>query len=257
MDDISKILALAPSAERDANSFRIRIRNEAERTFVSIDGAIGDDGYSGGVSSKDFSAAIRGKGPLSVYVNSPGGSFFDGSAIFQALRNHRHHVDIEVGSLAFSAASLIAMAGDRIRVSPSSAFGIHRSHTATAGNQRTLLDALQWLQKIDGVLIEAYRQRTGHSVELLNGWLDGPGGDGTLWTGQEIVDAGFADEVIENEYRAPVAASRQTVPVDRTTPSVTAVKNEPRWAIPPRDKQPGQRLAAAKLRLFKKSRVSI
>ncbi|MDF1843371.1 MAG: Clp protease ClpP [Rubripirellula sp.] len=255
MHDLNRILALSPSAARNADGFRVRIENRGESTYIAIDDLIGDDGAGGGIPAKDFANQIRGKGPLDIFVNTPGGSFFDGCSIYQALRRHKHHVSVEVGSLAFSAGSLIVMGGDLVRIHASSAFGIHRSHTIIQGNQRAVKDGLQWLEKIDEVLVAAYAERTKQPEATITRWLDGPGSDGSLWSGAEAVELGFADELIGSSKK--IAASKQPDQLS-SLPQIAAKKiDDPNWAIAPKQKPVGAGVAAAQMRLFKKPRRSI
>lgn len=259
MTDLDQLLNAAPVSDRNADAFRIQIQNRAESTFISIDDDIGSDGYGNGIAAKDVSAAIRTAGKIEVYIHSPGGAFFDGAAIFQALKRHKHRVEIEVGALAFSAASLIAMAGDHIRISPSSAFGIHRAWTVAKGNSAALKDALQWVEQIDKILVREYAAKSGQDEATIKRWLDGVGGDGTLWNGAEAVELGFADELIGSERKQLAASKTETSSSQvSTTPAIAAKKSKDQnWAIAPKAKPVGAVVAAAQMRLFKKPRRSI
>lgn len=259
MTDLDHLLNAAPASDRNADAFRIKIQNRAESTYISIDDDIGSDGFGNGIAAKDVSAAIRGAGKIEVYIHSPGGAFFDGAAIFQALKRHKHRVEVEVGALAFSAASLIAMAGDHVKISPSSAFGIHRAWTLAKGNSSALRDALQWVDQIDKILVREYASKSGQDEATIKRWLDGPGGDGTLWNGVQAVELGFADELIGAE-RKQLAASKTENSSSQvsTAPQIAAKKIDgENWALPPKAKPAGASVAAAQLRLFKRPRRSI
>src|SRR5688572_22104321 len=88
----------------------------AETAEMFIYDVIGD-GFFGGVSAsmvKDELAKLKGVSRITVHINSPGGSAFDGVAIYNQLKNHKAKIDVEIDGLAASAASVIAMSGDTI-----------------------------------------------------------------------------------------------------------------------------------------------
>lgn len=126
-----------------------------------------------------------------VRLNSPGGDVFEGFAIYNALARHPAEVVIEVDALAASAASIIAMAGDKIRMAANSMMMIHRAWTIAWGNALELTDVVALLEKVDANLVETYVARTGQKAADVQGWLDAE----TWMTAAEAVERGFADEI--------------------------------------------------------------
>lgn len=100
---------------------------DTEDDSTTIFDVIGENGMGGGVSLRRIAAALRRIGPnaVTVQINSPGGDMFEGIAIYNLLRTHPAAVTVEVLGLAASAASIIAMAGDDIRMSPGSFLMLH------------------------------------------------------------------------------------------------------------------------------------
>ena len=145
-----------------------------------------------------------------VDINSRGGDVFAASEIYTLLAQYPGNVTVNIQGLAASAASVIAMAGDKVRISPTAQLMIHKAWTATSGNSDDLQQESAVLNGIDESIINAYEAKTGlERTELLNmmeqeSWL----------TAQDAVDKGFADEVITfnttpqilNAYQVPKIA---------------------------------------------------
>lgn len=160
-----------------------------------------------GIEAIDVAETLRAHSDaerLVVRINSPGGDVFDGVAIFNSLLNFGTEVDVEVDGLAASAASLIAMAGDTIRMGKGTRMMIHRAWTVAMGNEEELCYVADVLRGIDGDLVNAYVERSGgdaeHIRELVNAetWL----------SAQEAVDEGLADEVMDAKSNRKTNQSR-------------------------------------------------
>lgn len=167
---------------------------------VSIFDRIGSDPWTGeGWTAKRMSGVLRSIGakPITVAMNSPGGDVFEGLAIYNLLREHPAEVTVSVMGLAASAASVIAMAGDKITMGLGSQMMVHRSWGMVIGNANDLAAAVPIFQGFDASMTEIYSARTGLTAEEIAAYLDGPqkSSDGTWFTAQEAVDAGFADTV--------------------------------------------------------------
>lgn len=147
-----------------------------------------------GVTAKDFITdlkAISAK-DITLFINSPGGSVFDGLAIYNAIRQHPANVTVKVMGVAASAASFIAMAGDKI-VMPENAFlMVHNPMGGVFGNAQEMRDWADTLDKIAASLIGIYVSRTGKSEDEIKSLLDAE----TWLTASEAVEMGFADEVL-------------------------------------------------------------
>ena len=160
---------------------------------------IGDDGWGGGISEGNVQTFLNDNRtkPVSIKINSLGGSFYSGLSIFNQLLDHPKPVTATVTGIAFSAASLIAMGADRLIMNEASDFGIHKAWTFTLGNADELTAAAEWLNSVDAHGITVYQAKSGASRQQVVDWLTGSGdGMGTKFSATEALAAGFCDEVI-------------------------------------------------------------
>lgn len=135
-------------------------------------------------------------GDLTIFINSIGGDVFAAADIYTALKEFKGKVTVKVSGIAASAASVIAMAGDEVFMSPSASLMIHNVSGSFAGNQYVAADAYAMLQEADEGLVAVYAAKTGKSRDELHDMLKA----NTMMTAQTAVDEGFADGILyENE----------------------------------------------------------
>ena len=188
-------------------------------------------------------------GALDVYINSPGGDVFAGYAIYNILRRHPARVTVHVDGLAASAASVVAMAGDRIVMPAASMMMVHRAWTLACGDAARLLDIAAELERVDGQLAQIYADRTGKAIEDIKALMAAE----TWMTGAEALALGFCDEVEPNKRIAalcgPEALARYKHP-----PELPSDGGE---SQPVEDKDPkeGERLAAQKRRFAFRKKI--
>jgi ATP-dependent protease ClpP protease subunit len=146
-----------------------------------------------GVSAKDFRNQLRNVtgGTIKLRINSPGGDVFDGIAMFNDLVAHKARVEVEVTGFAASAASLIAMAGDKITIADNAFFMIHNAWTCACGDRNSLGDVADILGQIDGALADTYAARTGMDRAEIVEMMD----DETWLSAEDARENGFADAV--------------------------------------------------------------
>lgn len=128
---------------------------------------------------------------IEVQINSPGGSVFDGIAIYNALRAHPARIVTRVDGLAASIASVIAQAGDRRVILPAAQMMVHRAWGACVGNTNDMTDMATVLAKQDTVIAEIYANRAGRKARDFLPKMETE----TWYTADEAVAAGLADEV--------------------------------------------------------------
>lgn len=152
------------------------------------------------VTAKSFKDDLETMGSidtLNVYINSPGGSVFQGQAIYSILRRFREKatVNVYVDGLAASIASVIAMAGTTVTMPANAMMMIHNPWRAVAGNAAELRKAADDLDKIRVSLVEAYMERVSGklSEDKLSELMDAE----TWLTAQECLDYGFCDQIVE------------------------------------------------------------
>lgn len=194
--------------------FEVNAAAEGNST-ISIFDYIGDDGAGGGVSAKRVAAALRslqGR-PITVEINSPGGNYFEGVAIYNLLRRHDAAVDVEILGIAASAASVIAMAGDTIAIAANAEIMIHEARGLFLGTKSDMRDAIDTLTHIDTAMCETYAARSGRPASDFAAMI---AGKDTYFTGQEAIDAGLADLMMDREAMMPVySASAEAIPTDK------------------------------------------
>lgn len=129
---------------------------------------------------------------ITVAINSPGGDVFDGTAIFNALRNHPANITTRIDGLAASMASIIALAGDTVQMASNAYYMIHNPWTFTWGDEHELRKEADLLGRIGGTLAETYMIKTGKTAKEIQQAMD----DESWYIGNEAADFGFVDEMI-------------------------------------------------------------
>jgi ATP-dependent Clp endopeptidase proteolytic subunit ClpP len=177
-------------------SFRNAV--ESNGTELILEGPIASESWWGDeVTPQEFREELKNhtSDKLTVVLNSGGGDVFAGLSIYNALRELDAEVTIRVDGMAASIASIIAMAGDKVIMSPGSLMMIHRPSVFAAGNVEDLDKAKSLLLKIEESITPIYTERTGLSAEKIAEMLEAE----TWMSADEAVELGFADEVIKTE----------------------------------------------------------
>lgn len=143
---------------------------------------------------------------IEVEVNSGGGSVFAGSEIYTALKSYKGNVTVKIVGLAASAASVIAMAGKKIIMSPTAQIMIHNSSTWTEGDYREMEHTAEVLKSINATIANAYRIKTGKTQEELLSLMDKE----TWMAADEAKELGFIDEIMFEETNQFVANLNQS-----------------------------------------------
>jgi len=173
---------------------------EPEDGVLDIDGEIvAEAGWftpDGACIARDFRKALDQYRNVTVHINSPGGDVMAGAEIYSALKEHRLNgkgsVTVIITALAASAASIVAMAADRILMHPVAYMMIHNPWTFAIGDAKELRKVAKTLDVISEGLIGAYAVRTGKSQDELKKLLEAE----TWMSAATCVEEGFADEII-------------------------------------------------------------
>lgn len=168
-----------------------------------------------GVTAAGFKAALKDMGAvdrLVVNINSPGGDVFDGIAIYNELVGHSADVTVRVTGLAASAASVIAMAGDRIEMGANAFLMIHNAWTVAMGDHRDMRQTADVLEKINSKLVQTYAKRSGQDENEIRDMMD----EETWLDSGDAIELGLADASFddsETDASASIDVSRfQNVP---------------------------------------------
>lgn len=159
------------------------------------------------------SELFAGSGPVTIWINSPGGDCFAASQIYTMLMDYKGSVTVKIDGIAASAASVIAMAGTEVLMSPTAMMMIHNPATSTFGDHKDMEKAIDMLEEVKAALINAYELRTGLPRKTISKMMD----DETWMNAKKAVELSFADRLLEDSKlaTAPEAYSFAASAVER------------------------------------------
>lgn len=170
------------------------IRNsEGERT-LRLEGPIDEDSVWGDeITPKAFRAELEeDTGDITVWICSPGGNVFAAAEIYTMLREYPGTVTVKIDSIAASAASVVAMAGDRVLMSPTGMLMIHDPSTIAMGNSEDMRKAIDVLNEVKESIINAYMAKTSLSHARIANFMSNE----TWMNAKKAVELGFADGIL-------------------------------------------------------------
>lgn len=141
---------------------------------------------------------MSGSGNITVWINSPGGDCVAAAQIYNMLMDYKGDVTVKIDGIAASAASVIAMAGTKVLVSPVSMLMIHNPMTAAFGNSEEMQKAIKMLSSVKDSIINAYEIKTGLSRAKLSHLMDAE----TWMDANKAVELGFADGIMSRADEA-------------------------------------------------------
>ena len=136
---------------------------------------------------------MSGSGDITVWINSPGGDCVAAAQIYNMLMEYPGNVTVKIDGIAASAASVIAMAGTRVMMSPVSMLMIHNPMTMAFGNTAEMQKAIDMLGEVKESIINAYELKTSLSRAKLSRLMDAE----TWMNANKAVELGFADAILE------------------------------------------------------------
>ena len=171
------------------------VRNEdtGSRTLV-LNGQISDETWFGDeVTPGLFRDELQScEGDITVWINSPGGDVFAAAQIYNMLMEYPGNVDVRIDGIAASAASVIAMAGNKVSMSPVAMMMIHNPMTVAMGDKKVMQQAIDMLDEIKESIINAYELKTGQSRTKIAHMMDTE----TWFNAKKAVELGFADDIL-------------------------------------------------------------
>lgn len=199
----------------------------SEMRTLFLNGEISDETWYGDeVTPKLFKDELEsGSGPISVWINSPGGDVFAAAQIYNMLMDYPYDVTVKIDGLAASAASVIAMAGTTVEMSPVAMMMIHNPATIAIGDSEEMKKAVKMLDEVKESIMNAYEIKTGLARDKISKLMDAE----SWFNAKKAVELGFADKilfadgqenvtendgngvVVGDEMSAPVMFSRQAV----------------------------------------------
>lgn len=218
------------------------VRNDDTTRTLYLDGAIAEESWLGDeVTPKQFKSDLfNGEGDITVWINSPGGDVFAAAQIYNMLMEYKGKVTVKIDGIAASAASVIAMAGGEVLMSPVSMLMIHNPMTIAIGDTEEMAKAITMLEEVKESIINAYELKTSMSRVKIANLMDAE----TWMNANKAVEMGFADKILyanvsESEGASgPMMFSRQ------------AVMNSILRKLPHMEKKTGTPIESLQKRLF-------
>lgn len=208
------------------------VRDSDEVRTLYLNGVISEETWWGDeVTPKIFKdELLAGTGDITVWINSPGGDVFAAAQIYNMLMEYTGKVTVKIDGLAASAASVIAMAGGDVYMSPVSMLMIHNPSTIAIGDSEEMLRAKALLDEVKESIINAYELKTGLSRTKLSHLMDAE----SWMNANKAIELGFADKIMFMESETPDLT-------DSLIFSRMAVTNSLISKLPKQPKQPKQK----------------
>ena len=172
-------------------------KEEPSERVLLISGVIAEESWlDDQVSPQQFKEELEnGEGDITVWINSPGGDCIAAAQIYNMLLSYKGTVTVQIDGIAASAASVIAMAGTKIMMSPVSMLMIHNPMTMVAGDRTEMEKAIAMLSEIKESIINAYEIKTKMTRESIAKLMDAE----TWMDATKAVELGFADDILQRE----------------------------------------------------------
>jgi len=172
---------------------------DKEENTLRIEGVIAEQSWWGDeITPKQFKAELsQHTGDITVWVNSPGGEVFAAVQIYNMLKEHNGKITVKIDSLAASAASLIAMAGDEVLMAPSSMLMLHDPMSIVFGNEADLVACIDMLKEVKEATLNAYELKTGAGRAKISQFMTNE----TWFNAKKAIEWGFADGILYKEEK--------------------------------------------------------
>lgn len=172
---------------------------EAEERVLELNGTIAEESwFDDDITPRMFKEELySGTGPITIWINSPGGDCIAASQIYSMLMDYKGEVTVKIDGIAASAASVIAMAGTKVVIAPTALIMIHNPSTSANGDHRDMSKTIEVLNEVKESIINAYEIKTGLSRAVLSHMMDAV----TWMNANKAIELGFADEILEDEKK--------------------------------------------------------
>ena len=181
------------------------VKNEGEGRTLRLQGPIAEESWYGDeVTPALFRDELNAEqGAVTLWINSPGGDCIAAAQIYNMLMDYKGDVTINIDGIAASAASVIAMAGGIVNMSPTSLLMIHNPFTLAMGDKDELKSVIQMLDEVKESIINAYVLKTGLNRLKLSNLMDAE----TWLNANKALELGFADNILFAEKAKPTEDS--------------------------------------------------
>ena len=177
------------------------IHDDSGGRVLRLEGPIDSESFWGDeITPQSFRDELYAEeGDITLWLNSPGGNVFAAAEIYTMLRDYPRNVRVCIASIAASAASVIAMAGNTVEMSPTALLFVHDPSTIAMGNARDMEKAIATLNEVKESIINAYMAKTGLSHNRISKLMS----DETWINAKKAVELGFADVILFDEKHEP------------------------------------------------------
>ncbi|MBR6902077.1 MAG: Clp protease ClpP [Synergistaceae bacterium] len=163
---------------------------------LRLEGPVGEYLFSESIIPKELREELAAcNGDLTVWINSPGGDVFAAAEIYTMLKDYKGKITVKIDALAASAASVIAMAGDKVLMSPVAMMMIHNPSTMAYGNAQDFKQAIKTLNEVKESLINAYAEKTGLEREKISELMNAE----TWLSAHKALELRFIDGILFSE----------------------------------------------------------
>ena len=178
------------------------VRNGGETRVLLLDGEISDETWWGDeVTPQMFRSELNAaEGDIDLWINSPGGDCYAAAQIYNMLMEYKGNVAVKIDGIAASAASVVAMAGTTVEISPLGMLMIHNPMTVSIGDTHEMERTITFLAEIKESIINAYELKTGLSRAKISRLMDAE----TWMNAKKAVELGFADSVLYGDAQRPM-----------------------------------------------------
>ena len=170
------------------------IKDSDETRTLRLEGPIDEESFWGDeITPQMFRDELNaGEGDVTVWINSPGGNVFAAAEIYTMLKDYKGSISVKIDAIAASAASVVAMAGDTVQMSPVAMLMIHDPSTVAMGNTKDMEKAIEVLNEVKESIINAYASKSGLSHARIANLMSNE----TWMNAKKAVELGFADEIL-------------------------------------------------------------
>lgn len=170
------------------------VASEHQERVLELYGTIAEESwFDDDITPRMFKEELTsGDGPITVWINSPGGDCIAASQIYSMLMDYKGDITVKIDGLAASAASVIAMAGTKVLMAPTSMMMIHNPMTMAFGDHADMQKAIEMLGEVKESIINAYEIKTGQSRAKLSHLMDAE----TWMNANKAIELGFCDGLL-------------------------------------------------------------
>ena len=192
------------------------IHDDSGGRVLRLEGPIDSESFWGTeITPQAFREELYAEeGDITLWLNSPGGNVFAAAEIYTMLRDYPGKVTVRIASIAASAASVVAMSGDLVQMSPTALLFIHDPMTIAMGNTKDMEKAITTLNEVKESIINAYAAKTGLTRNRIGKLMS----EETWLNARKAVDLGFADEILFEDKKDPADADPKKDDPDEDDP---------------------------------------